>query len=109
MLLSLTALVPQLRNVYRFGTFNNCTAKLEDFKFCLTLRGIDTAHKRQAFIERRARQMARRRMPGGDTSEEVWRSRDDPIIDPAAVDKAFLQTFPESAPLQENIDSNRKV
>lgn len=85
-----TALVPQFRAVYRYGSFDDCTRKLDDFKFCLTLKGIDQAQKREAYIERKARAMARRRMPGGNTSEEVWEMRTDPIIDPQCVDEAFL-------------------
>ncbi|CAO1616038.1 unnamed protein product [Parajaminaea phylloscopi] len=91
------ALVPQFRNVYRYGTFNECTPKLEDFKFCLTLKGMDAAQKREAIIERKVRQMARRRMPGGDTSEEIWQIREDPLIHPACVDRAFLPNSQSAA------------
>ncbi|CAO1635324.1 unnamed protein product [Jaminaea pallidilutea] len=84
------ALWPQFRNVYRYGTFNDCAPKLDDFKFCLTLRGQDATQRREAFVERKAHQMATRRMPGGDTSEEVWSMRTNPIVDPAFVDESFL-------------------
>lgn len=97
------ALVPQFRNVYRYGTFNDCAGKLDDFKFCLTLKGLDDAQRREAFIERKARQMARRRLPGGDTSEAIWEIRDNPIIEPALVDKAFLPTSQADAKMDKQV------
>lgn len=88
--LPLPALVPQLRHVYRYGGMNECAQKVDDWKFCLSLKGRGDVEKRQAWIERKARAMARRRMPGGDTSEEVWSIREQPIIEPDFVDPAFL-------------------
>ncbi|CAO1632100.1 unnamed protein product [Sympodiomycopsis kandeliae] len=84
------AMVPQFRHIYRYGHANDCSDKVDDWKFCLSLKGRDKEQKYQAFIERKARAMARRRMPGGNTSEEVWTIRDDPIIQPQYVDTAFV-------------------
>ncbi|PWN26237.1 hypothetical protein BDZ90DRAFT_233369 [Jaminaea rosea] len=89
------ALTPQFTHVYRYGVFNDCADKLDDFKFCLTLKGLDRAQRHEAFVERKARAMATRRMPGGDTSEEIWTLRQDNagngVVDPTFVDPAFLQ------------------
>lgn len=88
------ALTPQFTHVYRYGVFNDCADKLDDFKFCLTLKGLDQAQRHEAFVERKAKHMATRRMPGGDTSEEIWGLRGgekvEGVVDAAFVDPSFL-------------------
>ena len=34
------ALFPQFRHVYRYGGFSDCADKIDDFKACLSLRGL---------------------------------------------------------------------
>lgn len=91
---SCAGITPQLRHVYRYGHFNECTERKDNWKHCISLKGRSKEEKRQLWIERRARIMAERRMPGGDTSEEIWSIREQPIIEPEFVDAAFLPKTP---------------
>ncbi|KAL1407531.1 hypothetical protein Q8F55_006964 [Vanrija albida] len=71
------ALLPQLRNMYRFGELHDCTYKFEDFKYCMSLKGEDTEARRQLWIKRRAEWWAKRRV--GESSEDVWDARTEPL------------------------------
>lgn len=68
-----TALAAQFRAVYRFGQPAGCPAKFEDFKFCMSLKGVSDARKEEVWIKRRAESWAERRM--GKNSEDVWTAR----------------------------------
>ncbi|RXK34768.1 hypothetical protein M231_07973 [Tremella mesenterica] len=56
--------------MYRHGELRDCTHKLQDFKYCLSLRGETEDAKRQLWIKRRAAWWASRRLEG--SSEDVW-------------------------------------
>ncbi|TXT09101.1 hypothetical protein VHUM_02575 [Vanrija humicola] len=71
------ALLPQLRNMYRFGELHDCTYKFEDFKYCMSLKGEDTEARRQLWIKRKAEWWAKRRV--GESSEDVWEARTEPL------------------------------
>ncbi|KAE8270108.1 hypothetical protein A4X09_0g2227 [Tilletia walkeri] len=78
------ALFPQLNAIYRHGTFSNCEDKLDDWKACLSLRGLDSDEKYRAWIQRRAEMAVRKRMSKQST-EEVWNFRlaaDASVVDP---------------------------
>lgn len=47
-----------------------CGRKMEDFKFCMSLKSMHPEDKRDAWIRRRAEWWAERRL--GKSSEEVW-------------------------------------
>lgn len=64
------ALVPQLRNIYRYGELHNCSWKFQDFKYCMSLKSEDPDGKRELWVKRRAEWWARRRV--GVSSEDVW-------------------------------------
>ncbi|KAK6906191.1 hypothetical protein I204_00995 [Kwoniella mangroviensis CBS 8886] len=70
------ALAPQLRSMYRYGEFRDCTWKWEDFKYCLSLKSDDEEMRRKLWIKRRAEWWAKRRVDG--SSEDVWDVRSEP-------------------------------
>ncbi|WVW79532.1 hypothetical protein I302_101501 [Kwoniella bestiolae CBS 10118] len=70
------ALAPQLRSMYRYGEFRDCTWKWEDFKYCLSLKSEDEEVRRKLWIKRRAEWWAKRRV--GGSSEDVWDVRSEP-------------------------------
>jgi hypothetical protein len=47
-----------------------CNQKLEDWKFCLSLKMLSPEEKREAWLQHRARWWAERRTNG--SSEDVW-------------------------------------
>lgn len=67
---SCTALGPQFKAVYRYGAAQLCTDKLEDFKYCLTLKGMDAEQRRATWIRHRAEKAATQRLT--QSSEDVW-------------------------------------
>lgn len=78
----------QFRSVYRYGQPAGCPAKFEDFKFCMSLKGVSDGRKEEVWIKRRAEFWAERRM--GKNSEDVWTARlnvypeEDPVKTPAS-------------------------
>lgn len=71
------ALAPQLRAIYRYGGVQDCSAKLDDFKHCLTLKGMTEEERYEEWIRRKAQKSAEKRM-GRQSSENVWQLRRDP-------------------------------
>ncbi|CDO70243.1 hypothetical protein BN946_scf184942.g43 [Trametes cinnabarina] len=59
-----------VRSLYRYGETATCKPKLEDFKFCMSVKGMHPEEKRDLWIRRRAEWWARRRMH--KSSEDVW-------------------------------------
>ena len=86
--LSCYALGPQMRNVYRYGAFTDCSAKREDFKFCLTMRGLEPEARRHEWLARRAEKQAHERL-GPRSSENVWEMRRDPVVPHEYEDPAY--------------------
>ncbi|SNX85083.1 uncharacterized protein MEPE_03792 [Melanopsichium pennsylvanicum] len=72
------ALGPQLKAVYRYGGLQDCKGKLDDFKFCLTLKGMSQEERYDNWIRRKAEKTAEKRL-GRESSETVWELRRDPI------------------------------
>jgi hypothetical protein len=70
------ALGPQIKHVYRYGLPNDCKPKLEDFKYCLTLKGLSPEERREIWIRKRAEAMATKRLT--ISSEDVWTMRSVP-------------------------------
>jgi len=68
------ALGPQLRNLYRHGTYRDCTYKWADFKYCLSLKSEEMETRRELWVKRRAEWWAKRRV--GPSSEDVWNVRE---------------------------------
>ena len=64
----------QLKSIYRYGQRPECSQKLEDFKFCLTLKSLHPEERRDVWITRRAEWWARRRL--GKSSEDIWDIRE---------------------------------
>ncbi|KAF6767574.1 Protein of unknown function DUF3128 [Kalmanozyma brasiliensis GHG001] len=71
------ALGPQLKAVYRYGGLQDCRGKLDDFKYCLTLKGMTQEERYEAWIRRKAEKTAEARL-GKQSSENVWELRRDP-------------------------------
>ncbi|KDQ15202.1 hypothetical protein BOTBODRAFT_65592 [Botryobasidium botryosum FD-172 SS1] len=71
------ALGPQMKSLYRHGTLGNCDSKLSEFKFCLSLKSLEPEEKRKAWLQRRAKWWASRRL--GQSSEDVWEMRSKPL------------------------------
>ncbi|KIM75095.1 hypothetical protein PILCRDRAFT_827668 [Piloderma croceum F 1598] len=75
--LSCNVLGVQLKSLYRFGHMSTCGEKLEDFKFCMSLKSMHPDDKRDAWIRRRAEWWAARRLE--KSSENVWDIRTEPL------------------------------
>ncbi|KZT01983.1 uncharacterized protein LAESUDRAFT_686017 [Laetiporus sulphureus 93-53] len=75
----------QLKSLYRFGHMSVCAAKMDEFKFCMSLKSSHPEDKRDAWIRRRAEWWAHRRL--AKSSEDVWDIRTEP-----------LENFPPSRP-----------
>ncbi|KAH7929874.1 hypothetical protein BV22DRAFT_1001928 [Leucogyrophana mollusca] len=67
----------QVKSLYRFGRMSECKEKMEDFKFCMSLKSMHPEQKRDAWIRRRAEWWAARRV--GKSSENVWDIRHEPL------------------------------
>lgn len=63
----------QLKSIYRFGEMAHCSAKWNEFKFCMSIKGLHPEQRRDAWIRHRAEWWARRRL--GLSSENVWEMR----------------------------------
>ena len=63
----------QLKSIYRFGEMAHCSPKWNEFKFCLSTKGLHPEQRRDAWIRHRAEWWARRRL--GTSSENVWERR----------------------------------
>jgi hypothetical protein len=68
-----TVLGNQLKSIYRFGEMAHCTPKWNEFKFCMSIKGLHPEQRRDAWICHRAEWWARRRL--GSSSENVWEKR----------------------------------
>ncbi|KAI9442375.1 hypothetical protein H4582DRAFT_1277655 [Lactarius indigo] len=77
--LSCNILGTQLKSIYRFGEMAHCSAKWNEFKFCLSVKGLHPEQRRDAWIKHRAEWWARRRL--GTSSENVWERRAQPLKD----------------------------
>ncbi|KAI0256147.1 hypothetical protein BJV78DRAFT_1368050 [Lactifluus subvellereus] len=75
--LSCNILGTQLKSIYRFGEMAHCSAKWNEFKFCMSIKGLHPEQRRDAWIRRRAEWWARRRL--GSSSENVWEKRAEPL------------------------------
>lgn len=71
------ALGPQLKAVYRYGGVQDCKAKLDDFKYCLTMKGMTQEEKYESWLRRKSEKLAEKRL-GRESSEMVWELRRDP-------------------------------
>ncbi|OSX62715.1 hypothetical protein POSPLADRAFT_1140715 [Postia placenta MAD-698-R-SB12] len=69
----------QLKSLYRYGHMSVCDHKLDDFKFCMSIKNMHPEEKRDAWIHRRAEWWARRRLER--SSEDVWDIRTEPLKD----------------------------
>ncbi|KAF9244935.1 hypothetical protein BU15DRAFT_85774 [Melanogaster broomeanus] len=67
----------QVKSFYRYGRMSECRDKMEDFKFCMSLKTMHPEEKRDAWIRRRAEWWAARRL--GKSSENVWDIRSEPL------------------------------
>jgi hypothetical protein len=63
----------QFKSLYRYGHMSVCDRKLDDFKFCMSLKSLHPEEKRDAWIRRRAEWWANRRL--SKSSEDVWEIR----------------------------------
>jgi len=69
-LMSFQAIRSQVKAIYRYGGRPQCGQKMDDFKFCLTLKALHEEEQRLAWIKRRAEWWANRRLDR--SSEDVW-------------------------------------
>jgi len=85
----------QFRSWYREGQVAACQPKLDEVKFCFSLRSLSPEEKREAWINRRAEWWARRRLT--KSSEDVWEIRNERLqnwpapYDPALYDGMHIQ------------------
>jgi len=88
-----TSLGGQFNNLYRYGTVGSCSENWSDFWFCMRTRGYGDREK-QAAIKARYREKERRKYGKeelGNSSEDVWKSRDKKV----EWGQAFKTPFPE--------------
>lgn len=84
----------QFRSLYREGQLATCKPKLEEVKFCFSLRSLSVEEKREAWINRRAEWWTHRRLT--KSSEDVWEIKKEPPqnwpapYDPNSYDKSTL-------------------
>lgn len=65
------SLANQLKSVYRYGELNHtCPAKLDDFKFCLSLKALDKDKRAALWHQRKAETILNK-----PNSEDVWDKR----------------------------------
>jgi hypothetical protein len=60
----------QVKAIYRYGGRPVCGHKLEDFKFCMSIKSMHPEERRDTWIRRRAEWWAHRRM--AKSSEDIW-------------------------------------
>ncbi|KAG6903042.1 hypothetical protein C0995_007475 [Termitomyces sp. Mi166 len=60
----------QIKSIYRYGERPVCGPKMEDFKFCLSLKSLHPEERRDLWIARRAEWWAHRRLT--KSSEDIW-------------------------------------
>ncbi|KAG7445576.1 uncharacterized protein BT62DRAFT_896358 [Guyanagaster necrorhizus] len=66
----------QVKSWYRQGESSRCAYKHDDFKFCLSMKWMESDERYEAWINRRAEWWARRRLD--KSSEDVWAMRMEP-------------------------------
>ncbi|GAA6000736.1 EMI1 family protein [Rhodotorula paludigena] len=86
------SLASQIKSVYRHGTPRDCMPKFEDFKFCMSVKGLSEERKEEVWVRRRAEWWARRRL--GKSSEDVWDARQDVYSDPLEEKRRAAATAP---------------
>ena len=64
----------QAKALYRYGERRSCSDKLDNFKFCMSSKGMHPEEKRDVWIRRRAEWWANRRLT--KSSEDVWEARE---------------------------------
>ncbi|GAA6031538.1 hypothetical protein JCM8097_006508 [Rhodosporidiobolus ruineniae] len=74
------SLASQIKSVYRHGAPRDCSPKFEDFKFCMSVKGLSEEKREEVWVRRRAEWWAQRRL--GKSSEDVWEARTDVYTDP---------------------------
>ncbi|KAF5316868.1 hypothetical protein D9611_003970 [Ephemerocybe angulata] len=83
------ALRSQVKAIYRYGGRPHCSQKMDDFKFCLTLKALHPEEQREAWIRRRAEWWANRRL--NKSSEDVWDIREKPLENyPPPLSESYL-------------------
>ncbi|KAF8637992.1 hypothetical protein AX16_010624 [Volvariella volvacea WC 439] len=83
----------QIKSLYRYGERPDCSPKMEEFKFCLSIKSQHPEERRDAWIRRRAEWWAHRRM--GKNSEDVWDLREEPLV---GFPKPLSQQAPPTQP-----------
>ncbi|TFK73994.1 hypothetical protein BDN72DRAFT_789983 [Pluteus cervinus] len=68
----------QVKSLYRYGERPNCSPKFEEFKYCMSIKGMHPEERRMAWIQRRAEWWATRRLTC--SSEDVWDIRTEPLV-----------------------------
>ncbi|GAA5869098.1 hypothetical protein JCM8547_008697 [Rhodosporidiobolus lusitaniae] len=76
------SLASQIKSVYRHGAPRDCTPKFEDFKFCMSVKGLSEEKREEVWVRRRAEWWAERRL--GKSSEDVWEARTNVYTDSKA-------------------------
>jgi len=67
----------QFRALYREGQSATCGPKLDEVKFCFSLRSLSPEEKREAWINRRAEWWTQKRLT--KSSEDIWELRREPL------------------------------
>lgn len=83
----------QFLNVYRYGGLKDCSGHWGAFWFCMRLKGF-TREERQRKVQGFYRQRAAK-YKSGPSSEDVWETRLEPVVD------AFNQDLPSESTARE--------
>ncbi|GAA5823775.1 hypothetical protein JCM11251_003288 [Rhodosporidiobolus azoricus] len=92
------SLASQVKSVYRHGAPRDCTPKFEDFKFCMSVKGLSEEKKEEVWVRRRAEWWAERRL--GKSSEDVWDARTNVYTNPKLEKMRQQQADGQSKPAE---------
>ncbi|ETW80347.1 hypothetical protein HETIRDRAFT_115725 [Heterobasidion irregulare TC 32-1] len=67
----------QFKSLYRYGEMAKCTPKMDEFKYCMSIKSLHPEEKRAEWIRHRAEYWARKRLTM--SSENVWEVRTEPL------------------------------
>ncbi|KIL94808.1 hypothetical protein FAVG1_01739 [Fusarium avenaceum] len=71
----------QFNAVYRYGEMRSCSENWDDFWFCMRTRGYSAEQRQKAIKEHYRAKEFIKYGPGKPSSEDVWESRDEKVLE----------------------------
>ncbi|KAK6528754.1 hypothetical protein TWF694_003993 [Orbilia ellipsospora] len=92
----------QFKNLYRYGTYRECTDKSADFWFCMRTKMYGPNTKKEMIVKyHREKEAARYKK--GPSSEDVWSVRTEPL------QGQFMGDFKNKDPNYKRLDHERDI